>query len=44
MKTICHQLYSETYYVPNWPIKHLFLGTFNPEGGEKVPYYYGRVH
>ena len=43
MEIICHQLCKETYYVPNWPIKHLFLGTFNTEGGEKVHYYYGRV-
>ena len=29
-------------YFPSWEIKHLFLGTFNPEGGEIVNYYYGR--
>ena len=42
MKTINHQLKETDYYIPNWDIKHLFVGTFNPEGGEKVNYYYGR--
>jgi len=42
MITIQHQLKNEQYYIPNWPIKFLFLGTFNPQGGENVNYYYGR--
>ena len=42
MKTINHQLKETDYYIPNWDIKHLFVGTFNPEGGERVEYYYGR--
>jgi hypothetical protein len=37
-----HQFSNETFYLPNWKIKHLFIGTFNPKGGEKVNYYYGR--
>lgn len=42
MKRIEHQLSSKDYYIPNWPVKHLFLGTFNPTGGDKVNYHYGR--
>jgi hypothetical protein len=42
MKRVMHQLATKANYVPNWPIKHLFLGTFNPEGGDEVNYYYGR--
>jgi hypothetical protein len=40
--TIYHQLCKEEFYIPNWEIKYLFLGTFNPDGGQKVNYYYGR--
>jgi G:T/U-mismatch repair DNA glycosylase len=40
MTEIKHQLENES--IPIWKIKYLFLGTFNPEGGEKVNYYYGR--
>ncbi|WP_417607975.1 hypothetical protein [Owenweeksia hongkongensis] len=43
MKQVKHQLATKEYYIPDWPVKHLFLGTFNPEGGEKVNYYYGRA-
>jgi hypothetical protein len=39
---IQHQLKESDIYIPAWNIKHLFIGTFNPEGGEKVNYYYGR--
>ncbi len=42
MQGIKHQLQSREFYIPNWEIEHLFIGTFNPEGGEKVNYYYGR--
>lgn len=42
MKTILHQFHKEDFYVPKWTIRHLFLGTFNPSGGQKVNYYYGR--
>ena len=42
MKKINHQFAKKDFYNPNWKIKHLFLGTFNPEEGEKVNYYYGR--
>lgn len=30
------------FYLPKWEVEYLFIGTFNPSGGEKVPYYYGR--
>jgi hypothetical protein len=42
MKTVKHQLANKDFYIPQWPVKHLFLGTFNPEGGDPVHYYYGR--
>ena len=42
MQTINHQFSSESFYIPNWEVQHLFVGTFNPEGGARVPYYYGR--
>jgi hypothetical protein len=42
MKKIQHQFYEEAFYEPTWEIKHLLLGTFNPLGGEKVNYYFGR--
>lgn len=42
MEKVNHQLLEHEYFVPSWPIKYLFLGTFNPEGGDKVNYYYGR--
>ena len=42
MTKINHQFLNETFFIPNWEISHLFLGTFNPEGGDKVNYFYGR--
>lgn len=42
MQTIVHQFCKQKFYEPTWKIKHLFLGTFNPLGGEIVNYYYGR--
>ena len=39
---IKHQLLDSSFFIPNWPVKYLFLGTFNPKGGETVPYFYGR--
>lgn len=39
---IDHQLANKDFYKPNWKVKHLFVGTFNPSGGEEVNYYYGR--
>lgn len=37
-----HQFLNENYFIPNWEVKFLFIGTFNPNGGEKVKYFYGR--
>lgn len=34
-----HQLMN---LAPSWEVKHLFIGTFNPEGGTPVKYFYGR--
>jgi hypothetical protein len=42
MKIINHQLINEPFFIPDWDVKHLLIGTFNPEGGEPVNYYYGR--
>lgn len=37
-----HQFVNKHFFMPNWKIKYLFIGTFNPEGGQKVNYFYGR--
>lgn len=37
-----HQFFNQSFFIPDWNIKHLFLGTFNPMGGENVPYFYAR--
>ena len=42
MIKINHHFIDKNFYFPNWEVKHLFIGTFNPSGGETVPYYYGR--
>jgi hypothetical protein len=42
MEIIEHQFKKENFFIPKWGIKHLFIGTFNPSGGEGVNYYYGR--
>jgi hypothetical protein len=42
MIEIKHHFYNRDFYFPNWDVKFLFIGTFNPSGGESVPYYYGR--
>jgi G:T/U-mismatch repair DNA glycosylase len=42
MLKITHQLSNQAIYTPDWDVKFLILGTFNPEGGDKVSYYYGR--
>ncbi len=41
-KKVEHQLKKTKYYIPDWKVSHLFIGTFNPNGGESVNYYYGR--
>ena len=42
-KVMKHQFINQDFYIPNWKIKFLLLGTFNPSDGEKVNYYYGRT-
>ncbi len=42
MQTINHQFSSDSFYIPTWEVRHLFVGTFNPTGGALVPYYYRR--
>jgi G:T/U-mismatch repair DNA glycosylase len=42
LETTNHQFKYSDFYVPEWELEHLFIGTFNPEFGQKVPYYYGR--
>lgn len=42
MIEVNHQLAQKDYYLPSWQLSHMFLGTFNPEGGQTVSYYYGR--
>jgi hypothetical protein len=42
MMTIHHQLLDKPFFIPNWKVRHLFIGTFNPQGGEEVRYFYGR--
>lgn len=37
-----HQFKREMFYLPKWEVEYLFIGTFNPYRGERVPYYYGR--
>lgn len=39
---ISHQLINENFFIPNWEVKYLVLGTFNPQGGDPVAYFYGR--
>ena len=38
-----HQLKDKDFFVPDWNVNHLFLGTFNPSGGDPVNYFYGRL-
>jgi len=42
METIQHQFCNKNFYEPNWKIRILLIGTFNPHGGQQVNYYYGR--
>jgi len=37
-----HQFLHKEFFLPNWNIKTLVLGTFNPICGEKTDYFYGR--
>lgn len=37
-----HQFLRKEFFLPNWNIKTLVLGSFNPMCGEKTDYFYGR--
>lgn len=37
-----HQFLEKEFFIPNWKVNHLFIGTFNPNGGHPVNYFYGR--
>lgn len=39
---INHHFLNQDFFLPNWEIKVLVLGTFNPECGEQTDYFYGR--
>lgn len=39
---INHQFLNQEFFLPNWKIETLVLGTFNPECGEITDYFYGR--
>jgi len=41
---IKHQFLLTKHFFPNWKINKLFIGTFNPECGEKIDYYYRRKY
>lgn len=37
-----HQFLNKDFFIPDWDIKYLFIGTFNPQGGKNVCYFYAR--
>lgn len=37
-----HQFLEKEFFIPNWEVNYLFVGTFNPIGGHPVNYFYGR--
>ena len=39
---IRHQFETEDWFIPDWELKVLLVGTFNPNGGKPVDYFYGR--
>lgn len=41
MKVIKHKFHVNPF--PNWEVKTLILGTFNPKKGSDADYYYGRI-
>ena len=42
MIEIQHQFETKKWFIPNWDLKVLILGTFNPKCGDTVGYFYGR--
>jgi G:T/U-mismatch repair DNA glycosylase len=39
---IDHQFLNSKFFLPNWKMQTLVLGTFNPSCGEDTDYFYGR--
>jgi hypothetical protein len=39
---ITHQFLAKPYFLPNWEVDTLFIGTFNPSCGTPLDYYYQR--
>jgi hypothetical protein len=39
---IDHQFLNSNFFLPNWKVQTLVLGTFNPSCGEETDYFYGR--
>ena len=39
---IDHQFLKSKFFLPNWKIQTLVLGTFNPSCGEETDYFYER--
>lgn len=37
-----HQFLNSSFFLPNWEVETLVLGTFNPDCCEKTDYFYGR--
>jgi len=42
MIEIRHQFETKDWFIPDWKLKVLILGTFNPQCGDTVDYFYGR--
>ena len=42
MIEVRHQFENEEWFIPEWKLRVLILGTFNPECGDTVEYFYGR--
>lgn len=42
MIEIRHQFEKKDWFIPDWKLKILILGTFNPRCGDTVGYFYGR--
>jgi hypothetical protein len=42
MPIIQHQFLNQDWFIPNWESQTLIIGSFNPECGEQVDFFYGR--
>lgn len=43
MPIIQHQFLNQDWFIPNWECHTLIIGSFNPECGEQVDFFYGRT-